>query len=189
MRRYILRVISCAGLLAVAAAGGFAQNLPGSPSQDEGRRESRRVGRVGRRDARDGQRADRLGLDWLNLSDAQREQLRGIESRYAGSFRARRDEMHALRQSRRQAGGAPTAEQEARARQLREELRADAERMRAEMRAVLTDEQRAQLQAARAELKEQRELRRERRDEFRERRRERRRQRQPPAPPGTSDRP
>lgn len=186
MRRYILRVIACAGLVGLLAAAGFAQNPPGSPSQGEGQREMRRMGRMGRRHAQGDPRAGRLGLDRLNLSDAQREQLRGIESRYAGSFRTKRDELHALRQSRRQAGGtALTAEQEARARQLREELRADAERMRAEMRAVLTDEQRTQLHAAREELKQQRELRRERREEFRERRRQRRQQQSPP--PGTTD--
>ena len=186
MRRYILRVTTGAGLIALLAAAGFAQNPPGAPSQGEGPREMRRMGRGnGRRHAPGEPREGRLGLGRLNLSDAQREQLRGIESRYAAAFRTRREELHALRQSRRQAGGgALTAEQEARARQLREELRADAERMRGEMRAVLTDEQRRQLQASREELKQQRGLRRERRDEFRERRRQRRQQQPPPAPPG-----
>lgn len=187
MRRYILGVITAAGLLAVSAAAGFAQGAPEPAGHGDGRREARRMGRAGRRQMSGEARAGRLGLDRLNLSDAQREQLRGIESRYAAAFRTRRDELHAIRQSRRQTGDTPTAEQEARARQLREEMRADAERMRAEMRAVLTEEQRAQLQAARAELREQRELRRERREEFRERRRERRQRQQSPAPPGTSD--
>ena len=192
MRRYIFRVTAGAALLALSAAAGFAQNPP-APKQGEGPREAKRMGRMGRRHAPDGPREGRLGLGRLNLSDAQREQLRGIESRYAGGFRTRRDELHALGQSRRQTGGTLTAEQEARARQLREELRADAERMRAEMRAVLTDEQRTQLQAAREELRQQRDLRRERREEFRERREEfreqrrQRRQQQQPAPPGASD--
>ena len=187
MRRYILRVMTGAGLFALLAAAGFAQNPPAPKQQGEGPREMRRVGRGGRRHAPGGPRAGRLGLGRLNLSDAQREQLRGIESRYANGFRTRRDELHALRQSRRQTNGTLTAEQEARARQLREEMRADAERMRGELRAVLTDEQRTQLQAAREELKQQRDLRRERRDEFRERRRQRRQQQPPPAPPGTTD--
>ena len=188
MRRYIFRVTTGAALVGLLAAAGFAQSTPAPKQQGEGRGEMRRMGRGGRRHAPGGPREGRLGLGRLNLSDAQREQLRGIESRYATGFRTRRDELHALRQSRRQSSGTLTAEQEARARQLREELRADAERMRAEMRAVLTDEQRTQLQATREELQQRREQRRERREEFRERRRERRQQQQPPpAPPGTSD--
>lgn len=190
MRRYISRVITCAGLLALLAAAGFAQNPPAQQQGPgfEGQRQARRAQRRQMREGR--QRDGRLGLGNLSLSDAQREQLRQIESRYAGSFRARREELHTLRRSSRQGGAALTAEQESRARQLREELRADSEKMRAEMRAVLTEEQRAQLQSMRAEMRQRREERRERRDEFREQRRLRRQQRQqqqPPAPPAADD--
>jgi Spy/CpxP family protein refolding chaperone len=54
----------------------------------------------------------------------------------------------------RRGGTALTPEQEARAKQLREELRADAERMRAEIQNILTPEQRQQLQQRRDELKQ-----------------------------------
>lgn len=184
MRRYISRVIAAAGLLALLAAAGFAQDTPAPKQQGEG---PRAKGRIGRSHLPGGPREGRPGLGRLNLSDAQREQLRQIESRYAGSFRTRRTELRTLVQTRRQGGGALTAEQEVRARQLREELRADAERMRAEMRAVLTEEQRAQLQSLREELRQRRELRRERRQEFREQRRLRRQQRQQTSPPGATD--
>lgn len=190
MRRYIFRLITCAGVLALAASAAFAQNPPAQTGPGgEGPRETRRMGRPGRERRPARQREGRIGLDRLNLSDAQREQLRQIESRYAASFRARREELHAIRQSRRQAGAALTAEQEARARQLREELRADSERMRTEMRGVLTEEQRTQLQSVRDEMRERREEFRERRQEFREQRRQRRQQRRPVAPPGTTDQP
>ena len=113
MRRYILRVITGAGLLTLLASAAFAQL--GAPAPNERGGEGQRArGRVGRRQTPDGPRADRLGLGRLNLSDAQREQLRGIESRYAAGFRTRREELRSIRQSRRQ-GGALTAEQEARA--------------------------------------------------------------------------
>lgn len=189
MRRYIFRVITGAGLLGLSASAVFAQNPP-APKQPggDGPREMRRMGR---RQTPGGPRDGRLGLGRLNLSDAQREQLRGIESRYAAGFRAKREELRSIRQSRRQGGDALTAEQQARARQLHEELRADGERMRAEMRGVLTEEQRTQLQSMREEMQgrreQRREQRRERREEFREQRRQRRQQQQPPAPPGTTD--
>ena len=173
MRRYIFRSITFAGLLMLLASAGFAQNPPAQ--KQEGGEGPRALGRMGRRHALGGPRAGRLGLGRLNLSDAQRAQVRQIESRYAASFRARRTERRSLMQTRWQ-GGTLTAEQEARARQLREELRAEAERMRAEMRGVLTEEQRAQLQSLREEARQ----RRERRQEFREQRRLRRQQRQSP---------
>ena len=185
MRRYIFRLIKCAGVLALAASAVFAQNPPAeTQSRGEG---PRRIGRPGRERRPARQREGRLGLDRLNLSDAQREQLRQIESRYAASFRAKREELHTIRQSRRQAGTALTAEQEARARRLREELRADSERMRTEMRGVLTEEQRTQLRSVRDEMRERREEFRERRQEFREQRRQRRQQRRPPAHPAATD--
>jgi Spy/CpxP family protein refolding chaperone len=183
MRRYILRVITLAGLLALPAAAGLAQNPPAPPQP--GGEGPRRLGRVGREHMPGGPRGRRLGLGRLNLSDAQREQLRQIESRHADSFRAKRQELRSIMQTRRQGGGALTAEQEARARQLREELHADAERMRAEMRGVLTDEQRTQLQSLREEMGKRRELLRERREGLRERRRQRRQQQ--PTPPGATD--
>jgi len=188
MRRYIYRFIKGAGALTLSASTAFAQTPPPQqqPQGDGPRRGMRRVGRLRREGKPRGPRAGRLGLGRLNLSDAQREQLRGIESRYAAGFRAKREELRAIRQSRRQ-GGALTAEQESRARRLREELRADAERMRTEMRGLLTDEQRTQLQSLREEMKQRRTLLRERREELREQRRLRRQQQQPPAPPGTTD--
>lgn len=183
MRRYIFRVIVGASLLTLSASAAFAQNPPAA--KQPGVEGQRRMGRVGREHRPGGPRGGQLGfLGNLNLSDTQREQLRQIESRYAANFRAKRDELHSIRQPRRQSGGgALTAEQEARARQLHEELRADAEKMRAEMRGLLTDEQRTQLQSMREEMQRRRDSMRERREDFRERRRQRRQQQTPPAPP------
>lgn len=180
MRRYIFKVTACAGLLGLLASAGFAQNT--SAQQKQGGEGPRAPDRTGRQHMRGGPRAGRLGLRRLNLSDAQREQLRAIESRYAAGFRTKREELRSIRRARRQ-GGTLTPEQDARARRLREQLRAEVEELRGEMRGVLNDEQRAQLQSLREEMKQRRELRRERREEFREWRRQRRQQQQPPAPP------
>ena len=176
MRRYINRVITGAGLLALLAAAGFAQSQPAQQPRGQGDLPPV-MGRVGRRQmGRQGggrEHAERRVLGRLNLSDAQREQLRGIESRYAAGFRVRREELRSIRQSRGQ-GGALTAEQQARASQIREELRADAGKMREEIRALLTEEQRTQLRATRDELRRGRQERRQAREERRERRRQRR---------------
>jgi Spy/CpxP family protein refolding chaperone len=84
------------------------------------------------------------------LSDAQRGQLRGIEARYAESLKAQRLEIRQLIETREQ-GAALSTEQRERLRQLRDELRASAEKMRAELLAVLTPEQREQLRQMREE--------------------------------------
>jgi Spy/CpxP family protein refolding chaperone len=110
--------------------------------------------------------AGRHAFGQLNLTDAQREQLRAIRARYQQGFQTQRQEVRQLADARR-GGGALTTEQLARLQELRAQMRANAERMRTEMQGVLTPEQQAQ-------LKQQREQFRERREEFKQRRLERR---------------
>ncbi|HEX8068444.1 MAG TPA: Spy/CpxP family protein refolding chaperone [Pyrinomonadaceae bacterium] len=98
------------------------------------------------------------GLRQLNLTDAQREQIRAIHQRYAQTYAPQREELRTIMQARR-AGGTLTAEQEARARELHEQFRANGEKLHAETLAVLTPEQREQLK----QLHEQRQQRREER--------------------------
>lgn len=191
MRQKFFRTFALAGVFALLASAGLAQQPTAQTQQQGGRADGPPVmGRMGRRhvgrEGRGGGKAgvERRVLGRLNLSDAQRENLRGIESRYAEGFRAKRDELRGIMEARR-AGGALTAEQAARARQIREEMRASSGKMREEIRALLTDEQRTQLQSARDELRQRREERRGMRDELRERRRGERRQQRNAAPPST----
>ena len=81
--------------------------------------------------------------------------MREIEARYAQGFRAAREELRRLQETR-QGGTALTPEQRERARKLREELRANAERMRGEVQTLLTPEQREQIRKRGEELKERR---------------------------------
>ncbi|MCA1613118.1 MAG: Spy/CpxP family protein refolding chaperone [Acidobacteria bacterium] len=198
MRQKLFRTFALAGVFALLAGAGLAQQQP--PAQTQGQKDGPPVvGRMGRRMGREGrggggrEGVERRVLGRLNLSDAQREQLRGIESRYAEGFRTKRGELRGILEARR-GGGTLTAEQQARARQLRDELRASSGKMREEIRALLTDEQRARLQSTRDELRQGHEARRGMREERREKRRaergERRRQRrqQTPAPPNGDDR-
>lgn len=197
MRQNLFRTFALAGVFALLASAGLAQQTPAQQTQpsgkpdgahDMGRHGGRRhMGREGRGGGHKGPGGERRVLGRLNLSDAQREGLRGIESRYAEGFRTKREELRGIMQTRR-GGGTLTAEQEARARALRDEMHAGSGKMRDEIRALLTDEQRTQLQSTRDEMRQRREERRGMRGERREQRGgERRRERNttPPAnPPG-----
>jgi len=195
MRQQLFRTFALAGAFALLASAGLAQQPPaqtppgGQPDGPPvmGRMGRRQMGREGRGGGHKGAGVERRVLGRLNLSDAQREGLRGIESRYAEGFRTKREELRGIMQTRR-GGGTLTVEQEARARALRDEMHAGSGKMREEIRALLTDEQRTQLQSTRDEMRQRREERRGMRGEGREKRRgERRRERNttPPAnPPG-----
>jgi Spy/CpxP family protein refolding chaperone len=87
----------------------------------------------------------------LNLSDAQREQSRAIMQRRLESTKFQREELFKLREKR--IAGSFTAEDEARAKALHEEIRASMEGARTEMAGVLTAEQKAKLEELKAERK------------------------------------
>jgi len=89
----------------------------------------------------------------LNLTDAQRQQLADIHQRYGQDSKAQREELRQLFETRR-GGGTLTPEQEARAKELREQLRASSEKMHGELLAVLTPEQRDQLKQMRERFHE-----------------------------------
>lgn len=177
MTRRLFPVAALAALVALPAAVGLAQTAPATQTQNQTPIPfGRRAGRAGRRDAdANPARGERRLLRDLNLTDAQRQQLRDIEAHYAQTFRTDREELRKLVETRR-GGGTLTPEQQARAKQLREELRANAERMRTEIQSVLTPEQRQQIQQRRDEMKQQRE-------QFREKRQQLRQQRQNNNPP------
>ncbi|MCA1628917.1 MAG: Spy/CpxP family protein refolding chaperone [Acidobacteria bacterium] len=184
MKRNLTRASLLLALTALFAVAGFAQEPTTAPQQSEEKanveRRMRLEGRKGRMDRggrmlRRGGRGGEghgaragiagRGLGRLNLTDAQRQQIREIESRYAQSFRAQREEMRKLHELR-QGGAALTTEQKESARRMREELRANADKMRGEIQNLLTPEQREQIRKQREEMKA-------RRDEFKTRRMER----------------
>jgi Spy/CpxP family protein refolding chaperone len=166
MRDRLIKFSIVACLCALAAPATFAQAAPQNPPPAPpplGRRMGRRMGGGGlggrplmRR------RFERGAMRRLNLSDAQREQMRAVEQRYAQTLRADREELRKLVEIRR-SGTALTPEQQARAKQLREQMRANAEKMRAEIQNVLTPEQRQQLQQWRDDMRQRREQRRQQR--------------------------
>jgi Spy/CpxP family protein refolding chaperone len=176
MKRNLTRASLPLALTALFAVAGLAQQPATAPQSKDKANVERRMGREGRLGRRggggpfdegrgDGARIERRELKRLNLTDAQRQQMREIESRYAQSFRAQREELRKLQEVRR-GGGTLTPEQQESARRMREELRASAERMRGEVQNLLTPEQREQMRKQREEM-------RLRREEFKTRRTQR----------------
>jgi Spy/CpxP family protein refolding chaperone len=173
MKNIFTRMSLVAGLAAILAISAFAQTTApqgGTTAGGENRRggEGRmeKRGRMGG-DRMPGERGGRghgmmrqRALRRLNLSEAQTTQLREIEARYGQSFKTGRQELRQFIELRQQ-GATLTPEQEQRARQLRTEARDNAERMHAEILALLTPEQRDQLKRMREEGEARRKERRE----------------------------
>jgi Spy/CpxP family protein refolding chaperone len=163
MKNIFTRVSLIAGLTALLSIAAFAQTTA-PQSDDHGDRpgrmdkERRMRGLHGGRGGRG--MMGRRALRRLNLSDAQHSRIRDIEARYGQNLRAQRVEMRQLIELRAQ-GATLTAEQQQRAQQLRGELRDNAEKMHAELLAVLTPEQRDQLKRMREEGEARRKQRRE----------------------------
>jgi Spy/CpxP family protein refolding chaperone len=171
--KFVCGLALAAGFVLTGVAGVAAQQGQGQQGGGQNRAErpwgQREGGRGGGRRGGDGPFGGRFGAE-LNLTDAQREQLRQIEERYRATFktqhegRGRRGERTA---SDPLSGGtfdeaAVRAAAQARANEQVEREVAHA-RMMHEMYNVLTPEQKAQLASAR----QQRE---QRRQEFRTRR-------------------
>jgi Spy/CpxP family protein refolding chaperone len=160
MRDQLIKFSFAACLVALLAHASLAQTSATqstTPAPPFGRHMGRRgMAKQGRgENPLKQERNERRALRGLNLTDAQRQQMRDIEQRYGQTLRADREELQRLKDTR-QSGGKLTPEQKSRVRQLREELRANAEKMRADINNILTPEQREQLKQTRDEMKERR---------------------------------
>jgi protein CpxP len=160
----ILGIILAFGTVAIAQ-----QTQTQSPETDaQFKRQSERFAARGeRRGHREGMRR-RGGIGHLirdlNLTDEQRQQSRAIMQRRLEGTKGQREELFKLREKR--IAGTFTAEDEARAKALRQEMRASMEGVRAEMEAVLTAEQKTKLQQLKQERKMKFEQRIKERQEF-----------------------
>lgn len=162
---------------AIVAFTTFASAQDAAKPQDETQKLERKGefkrgmhrGKFGHRGMRGGMR----GLHRLNLSDAQREQIRQIHEANKPN-EALVAQMQALREARK-AGGPITDAQREQMKNLRDQMRAHHESVRGQVLAVLTPEQRTQLETMKAEMQK-------RREEFRQRRQEMRQKRQAEKP-------
>ena len=164
----IIGAIMLAGTMLLAGVIGFAQQTAtqGQGGQERGGRNWH--GKGGKGEGR-GMRGGMRGgfFEKLNLTDAQKEQMKQIASRYHESFKAQRQQGRGMRDG----GGfdafnggtfneaAVRAAAQARA-NARVEMEVARARMMSEMYNVLTAEQKAQLAAARQERAQKRQERR-----------------------------
>jgi protein CpxP len=169
--RKALSGLALSAAFALTGVVGYAQQ-GGGQGQDGGAQAGRQSGHKGHKGFRGGRGGrgffgGRMA-ERLNLTDAQKEQMRQIAERYRESTRALRQQARAARN----AGGdafsgtfdeaAVRAAAQARA-NAHVELEVAQARMASEMYAVLTPEQKAQLEAARQQREQRRQERRNRR--------------------------
>ncbi|MCA1622688.1 MAG: Spy/CpxP family protein refolding chaperone [Acidobacteria bacterium] len=147
------------------AAQDSNTNQPDSMQKQE-RRERRgfgkrgEFGKEGKRGGRHG--GDKMlmrGVSSLNLTDSQKEQTRTIFENFNTSTKTQRDEMRALAMKRRD--GIITAEETARFKELRTQLKTSGEQMHNSILAILTPEQRTKLDQIKEDRKQKMEERRQ----------------------------
>ena len=161
------------GAIAVSAFAfaASAQDQPAKPSGEaKGIHKEKGHDGFGRgmRGERMGRRGPGFELRGINLTDAQKEQIRQIHEANKPN-QALRDEMKAIHEARRN-GGAISEDQKARMKALRDEAQAKAKSIHEQVLAVLTAEQRTQLEQRRAERRQQMEQRRQQMQERRQQR-------------------
>jgi Spy/CpxP family protein refolding chaperone len=154
----IFAMILACGMIAFAQEPQPRTTPDGLHRRDRLERKERHRGRM--RGSREGvgHRGPGIGhfMRDLNLSDAQREQVRAITQRRLEGSKSQREELFRLREKR--IAGTFTPEDEVRAKALHQEIRASMEGIRAEMAGILTAEQTAKLEELKKERKAKREL-------------------------------
>jgi Spy/CpxP family protein refolding chaperone len=170
MKKVLTSAVLTLGLAAsFVVSAQQTTDTPQSKGAAQAEGQGRRMGRM-RGGMRRGMRKHGRGmraLGQLNLSDAQKERMRSIHEGARQGTQAKREELRQIFMTKRQ-GGQLTPEQEARAKQLRGELREARQRTHNEALGVLTPEQRAQLDKMKQEHKARREEMRKRRQQMRE---------------------
>lgn len=130
--------------------------------QKQEKREGRGFGRRGERGDKGMRGGDHRGgkfgmhgLRGVNLTDAQKEQLRGIMEANRTAGKTNHEEFRTLREAKR--AGTLTAEQQEKLQTMREQMKQNAEQTRAQVLAILTPEQRTQLEQQKMEMEKRRE--------------------------------
>lgn len=160
-----IRTMAFAGLsaLAIAAPVAIAQTTgsdEGAKPQGMHKGHGKGGGRHGRHG---GHRGGGMMFRGLELTDAQKASLKQIRQSFGERTKSLREQLHAKRQELRQAesGGAfnesLAAQKLAEVAPIQAKLMAEQARMRQESMAVLTPEQKAQMEQRRAEFKAKRE--------------------------------
>lgn len=153
-----LRALSTSAVMAFALVSPFAQ----TPSTNAPQNHKQGEHAFGRHHRRGGQMLGRLGQR-LNLTDEQKAQMKQIGQNYRERTKTLRDELRAKHEELREAnqGGAfnetLATQKLTEAAAIRAKLMGEQFKMRQEMMAVLTPEQKTQLDQLRQEFKNKRE--------------------------------
>lgn len=149
--------------LAAVAFSTYVSAQDTSPTQpnDSTQKQEMREGRGGKHGYGKKMRGGKHGggdkmmmrvLERLNLSDAQKEQVRTISENFKTSTQTQREEVRALGMKKRD--GIITADEQAKFKELRTELKASGEKTHNSVLAILTAEQRAQFDRMKEEMKQ-----------------------------------
>jgi len=158
-------LLGISGIILTFGMVAFAQQTRTSPTAQDGTLKRERLERREKLRGRlEGMRrhGDREGLRHrgpgvgralrgIDLTDAQREQIRSITQRRLESTKVQREELFKLREKR--IAGTFSAEDEARAKALHQEIRTAMVGVRAETAGVLTPEQKARIEELHKERK------------------------------------
>ena len=164
-----LTLIFAIGAFSVFATAQESATTPqGGTKAEKG---DRKFGKRGGKFGRGGMRGDRGGrsmrmgfLRGIELTDDQKARIKAIHEANKPNP-ADLDALKSIREARRN-GGNVTAEQKAQMKELRQARRAKRDQVQQQILAVLTPEQKTQLEARKAEMQK-------RREEFRQKRQER----------------
>ena len=140
-------ILAGLALTSLTALGTAAQaQQPTSPSQNPSAGNEARRGRRGEegRGMRRFGRAPLGGLRELNLTDEQKKQVRAITERNFESTKALREELRTLGQKRFE--GTLTPEEQARAKELHQQMAQSMQGAMTEVQGILTAEQKAKLE-------------------------------------------
>ncbi len=122
------------------------------------------MGREGKRGGhRGGDKMMMRGLSQLNLTDSQKEQIRKLSENFKTSTQTQREEMRGLAMKKRD--GVITADEQARFKELKTQLKTSGKQMHSSVQAILTAEQRTQLNQISEENKQKRQERRQMRQD------------------------
>ncbi len=141
--------------VAVLSTAAFAQNTTPVPTTEKGDKafkHGKMKGEFGRHHGKRGGFRGGFGLRGIDLTDAQKAQIKSIREANKPD-QATMTELKAIRDARK-AGQEPTAEQKARMQAFRDQARTKAKSVHEQVLAVLTPEQKAQLDARRTQMQE-----------------------------------
>ncbi len=164
------KTVAIAAISSIALAGSivFAQTTTPDQSNQQGTRTERREGGKHRGHRFGGMRRGGGFFRQLNLTDDQKAKMKQIRESFAESNKSLREQLRAKRQELRQASEGGTFNEALATQKLTEiaplqaKLMAERARLHQEMLSVLTAEQKAQLEQAKAQFKTRRAERRNR---------------------------